>query len=95
MKTASVALCAAIAACAPVPYLADPALTQVSISVRWSTVEQIQKRCGFDKLACATYGTEALPFSTIWAERPLSFDDAGRVCTLGHELLHSLGARHE
>lgn len=62
--------------------------------MHWSTPEQIVSKCGPGKVSCATVATVRIPSSHIWAQKPRGFDDHERVCTLGHELLHALGADH-
>jgi hypothetical protein len=69
-------------------------LNEVSVRVAWSSNDQIRQRCGFDRLACATVGSANLPVSMIWTEKPASRRDSQKVCALGHEFLHSLGANH-
>ena len=81
--------------CAVTPsYQTPPLRDQVMVRINWSSNEQIRRRCGPHAFACATIGIPTVPMSQIWAERPSSRNDRRRVCTLGHEFLHSLGARH-
>jgi hypothetical protein len=72
----------------------QPQLTEVTVSIAWSSNAQIWDRCGPYKLACATVGKPNVPYSRIWAEKPAGKRDTRNVCALGHEFLHSLGANH-
>jgi hypothetical protein len=83
-----------LTACAGPAFEQPPVLTEVSVRVAWSTNAQIKNRCGHDKLACATVGKPEIPHSQIWTERPSDPRDKPKVCALGHEFLHSLGANH-
>ena len=74
-------------------YTVKPTITRVQVQVFWGTIAETKARCGQDALACATIGTPEKPMSDIYAVMPASFTDQ-RVCTLGEEFLHSLGARH-
>lgn len=87
-------LALACSGCTSTPYLVEPKLAQVTVNVRWSTPEQIKALCGFDRLACATYGSDQLHYVAMWVVKPAGFDDHENVCALGHELLHNLGAEH-
>lgn len=87
------ALCLLLTACASEPYVVPPQLDQVTVHVYWLTEGQIQARMP-GTMAFATHGTKDMPVTAIWAIRPDGFDDAPRVCALGHEMLHVLGARH-
>lgn len=84
----------ALSGCAAPPFDRPPVLTEVWVTVDWSTIDQIKQRCGNDKLACATVGRPDVPYSRIWAEKPQSLTDSRRICSLGHEFMHSLGANH-
>ena len=86
---------AASAGCAAPAFEQPPTLTEVWVSVTWSTNEQIRQRCGYDKIACATVGQPNVPYSRIWTEKPLTLTDSRRICSLGHEFMHSLGADHK
>ena len=86
---------ALITGCATPSFDQPPTLSEVSVRVAWSTSEQIRQRCGHDKLACATVGKVNLPVSQIWTEKPSNIRDTRKVCILGHEFLHSLGANHD
>lgn len=82
-------------------YVTPPNLGTVVVSVVWTTEEEIRRPGGVcgdaapSWTACATVGTRESPMSTIWAQMPASFSDARKVCALGHEVLHSLGATHK
>ena len=81
--------------CAVTPgYQVPPMRDQVLVRINWANNDQIRRRCGPNAFACATIGTPNVPMSQIYAEKPVSRSDKRRVCTLGHEFLHSLGARH-
>ena len=95
LKSLVVSCCVALlAGCATPQFEQPPTLTEVSVRVAWSTSDQIKQRCGYDKLACATVGKVNLPVSQIWTEKPSGTRDSRKVCALGHEFLHSLGANH-
>jgi hypothetical protein len=95
LRSIIISLCLALlAGCATPSFDQPPTLTEVSVRVAWSTADQIKQRCGYDKLACATVGKVNLPMSHIWTEKPANIRDSRKVCTLGHEFLHSLGANH-
>jgi hypothetical protein len=80
--------------CAVTPsYQVPPMREQVMVRINWSNNDQIRRRCGPTAFACATIGTPNVPMSQIYAEKPAGRSDKRRVCTLGHEFLHSLGAR--
>lgn len=91
MKAALVSVL--LAGCTSLPFVTPPQLESVTVAVRWSSIDEIALHCGIESIACATVGSTATPYSVIWAQRPDSFDDP-RVCDLGHEFLHALGARH-
>lgn len=74
-------------------YTVKPTISRVQVQVFWGTLEETKARCGQDAVACATIGTPEKPMSDIYAVMPASFTDR-RVCVLGEEFLHSLGARH-
>jgi hypothetical protein len=95
LKPLVIACCVGLlAGCATPQFDQPPSLTEVSVRVAWSTNDQINVRCGSDKLACATVGRAETPFSQIWTEKPSNNRDSRKVCALGHEFLHSLGANH-
>jgi hypothetical protein len=76
-------------------FATQPTVTEVSVRVAWSTTDQIWDRCGPNKYACATVAKPSVPYSQIWTEKPSGTRDRRKVCTLGHEFLHSLGADHK
>ena len=81
--------------CAIAPsYQTPPTRDQVLVRINWSQSDAIKRRCGPLAIACATIGSPDVPMSQIYAEKPAGRSDKRRVCTLGHEFLHSLGARH-
>jgi hypothetical protein len=95
LKSLVISCCVALlAGCATPGFDQPPTLTEVSVRVAWSTTDQIKQRCGYDKLACALVGKPEVPYSQIWTEKPSSSRDSRKVCALGHEFLHSLGANH-
>jgi hypothetical protein len=85
---------AALTGCAGPGFDQPPSLSEVTVRVAWSSVPQIVQRCGPNKYACATVGKVNVPFSQIWTEKPSDLRDSRKVCTLGHEFLHALGADH-
>lgn len=96
LRSIIVSCCVALlTGCAAPSFDQPPTLTEVSVRVAWSTSEQIKQRCGYDKVACATVGKVTLPMSQIWTEKPSNIRDSRKVCLLGHEFLHSLGANHQ
>lgn len=93
-------LCAiTLAACAPLePFTQAPTYQKVCVAVKWSSPAAIQQACrSGNVIACATIPPADMrePHAVIWTEKPASFDDRDRVCALGHEMLHALGANHE
>lgn len=97
MRLLLAALVALVSGCATTDmdgFRQPPTLTNVCVSVQWQTDEQIRVRCGADKLACGSVGSERLPNTFIAAEKPTGWYDHARIYTLGHEFLHSLGANH-
>lgn len=74
-------------------FTVKPTISRVQVQVFWGTIEETKARCGQDALACATIGSPERPMSDIYAVMPASFTDR-RVCTIGEEFLHALGARH-
>jgi hypothetical protein len=72
------------------PFLKEPGQF-ACVQVYWT--ETPEKRCGVGKVACATVG-DGLNLQHLFAPKPRAFDDYDRVCALGHEFLHSLGAQH-
>ena len=76
------------------PYVKPPQINEATIRFEWMTNDQIAKRCSEHSFACGTVGSVEMPNSTIYAEMPQGFGDTNRVCLLGHEVLHSLGATH-
>jgi hypothetical protein len=95
LRSIIISFCLAVlTGCATPSFDQPPTLTEVSVRIAWSTNDQIRQRCGHDKLACATVGRVSLPMSQIWTEKPSNLRDTRKVCALGHEFLHSLGANH-
>ena len=94
LKLSSAIACIAILSGCATAFDQPPVLTEVWVTVDWSTNDQIKQRCGYDKLACATVGRPEVPYSRIWTEKPQSLTDSRRICSLGHEFMHSLGANH-
>lgn len=86
---------AMLAGCTNQPYVTEPHLDAVVVRVQWLSEAEVRKHCGPQSLACATVGRHNGDMSYLWAVRPASFSDESRVCALGHELLHSLGATHQ
>lgn len=76
------------------PYEKKPSVMNVLVTVVPSTNDEIRERCGAGAFECATVATPTFPYSTMWIDMPQSFSDTTRVCNLGHEFLHSLGATH-
>jgi hypothetical protein len=96
LKTIAILSCVgSLVGCAATSFDQPTTLTEVSVRVAWSTNDQIRRRCGENKLACATVGQPAVPYSQIWTEKPAGTHDTRKVCSLGHEFLHSLGANHD
>lgn len=83
-----------LSGCAGQAFVQGPYLNMVCVSPVWSTKAEIQAKCGNGTAACGHVGTQEGQVTLIFAEKPASFDDP-RTCTLGHELLHNLGATHE
>lgn len=73
-----------------VPYTAQPG-NYACAFVWWTEEAQIQAYCPHGAEACGTVAHEK---NHIWTPKPEAFDDFWRVYKLGHEFLHSLGARH-
>ncbi len=78
-------------------YLTPPTLEYVTVRMVWlETVDGVRESCRNQSAgACATVGKHNGGLVTIWAMKPTSFSDESRMCKLGHELLHNLGATHE
>jgi hypothetical protein len=89
-------LCLLLSGCATVEtdFTVPPHLEAVRVVVKWSTPEEIRHHCGPMAIACATIAGPQSPYSAIRAVRPQGWHDERALCTLGHELMHSLGARH-
>ena len=77
------------------PFIQGPTLEVITVQPVWSTPAQIKERCGQATVGCATVGQYNGQLVQMWVEKPLAFDDFWRVYSLGHELLHALGATHE
>lgn len=75
-------------------YEQEPHLGIVCVQPVWSSAAEIQAMCGEGTAACGQIGQHNGQLRLMWAERPASFSDAAKVCALGHELLHNLGATH-
>jgi hypothetical protein len=60
------------------------------LTVKWL---QPGERCG-NAEACGSIPTANGAYATIRAPKPKGWGDERAVCQLGHELLHTLGARH-
>lgn len=86
---------ALLAGCTNQPYVTEPHLDVVVVRVEWLTEAGLRTRCGANAQACATVGRHNGDVTYLWALKPASFSDEARVCALGHELLHGLGATHE
>ena len=74
------------------PFVTPPGDT-ACVHVRWTDQAEIQAYCPPGATACATVGPR-YQMQQIWTVKPLAFDDYDAVMRLGHEFLHSLGARH-
>ncbi len=75
-------------------FTTPPHLSEVSVSVQWSTPLEIKRFCGKDALACSIVGRKDGDWIPMRLPRPKSFSDP-LVCTIGEEFLHALGARHD
>lgn len=73
------------------PFVSQPGVFSC-VEVHWTARENIQAYCPRGATACATVGGSP---GQIWARKPEAFDDFEAVYELGHEFLHSLGARHK
>lgn len=71
----------------------EPDQALACVVVQWTHEAEIQNHCAPGASACGTVGT-GTNVNMIWTPKPRAFDDFQRVYLLGHELLHSLGARH-
>ena len=74
-----------------VPYVKEPG-NFACVFVAWTDEDKIQSYCPPGAQACATVGHAP---NIIWTPKPAAFDDERNVLKLGHEFLHSLGARHK
>jgi hypothetical protein len=93
MRTALLAL--ALTGCAVTPFTQEPHLNRVTLNVQWlDEGQRPPPMFGNRAEAGAIIPIGQSAYSTIWTPRPRGFDDMHSVCTLGHEVLHSLGARH-
>ena len=72
----------------------DADRTNVVVRVKWSTPEQISALCGG---STPMWSVQACWLDTgfIVMQKPRDFDDHERLETLGHEIFHGLGARHD
>lgn len=77
-----------------VPYTVPPQVKYACTFVHWIEESDIQSFCPPNAKACATVGTVGL-VNHIWTTKPQAFDDRDAVYRLGHEFLHTLGARHK
>lgn len=78
------------------PYVQEPHLHTVTVSIVWhDNLESLRAACKNPQAyACASVGTKNLPYSVIHSLRPRSFSDPINEF-LGHELQHALGGIHE
>ena len=85
-----------LAGCADQPYVNPPTLEYITVRMVWvGGIETLRESCQHHRAnGCATVGRYNGDLVTIWARKPTSFSDEPRLCTLGHELLHALGATH-
>ena len=61
-----------------------------TVELVFTTAEDANKQCGGRAMACYRGG-----FPTIIAAHPKSWNDAQALLTLGHEVCHLAGGRHE
>ena len=76
------------------PYTVPPQVKYACTFVHWIEEEDIQAFCPPNAKACATVGSGSR-VNHIWTTKPQAFDDRDAVYRLGHEFLHTLGARHK
>lgn len=81
-----------LSGCGSLPIHGD-LLAYVCIAPVWSTPAEIREMCGPTANACAEVGQYDGQIRRLWLERPEFFDDR-KTASLGHEVLHSLGATH-
>jgi len=62
----------------------------VTVRVHW--VEDPHERCGVGARGCAEIREGVCH---VYAKKPRMWPDFDRMETLGHELMHCLGARHD
>lgn len=78
-------------------FLVPPQFDRVLITFRWIKDGEQRER-GMNAYAMGSIPTQAtssgFPVAAVWAVKPSGFGDMHNVCTLGHEVLHALGAKH-
>ena len=79
----------------PLPMTRDADRQSACVSVRWSTPAQIIAACGLDPVSGRPNQACYLDGSIIVAPKPAGWGDEAALLSLGHELFHALGARHD
>lgn len=82
-----------LAGCPSAPFLEQPRSGIVCTNVQFLPATELAKHCPPGAAACATVGRVGV-LQSIYAPRPRDWTDHERICYLGHELLHNLGATH-
>lgn len=81
-----------LSGCAAQPFSQPPLYSEVLVKVHWNQSGPCEGRVD----GCSTIPAPGIhqPRAQIWTLYPTGFEDLSAVCTLGHEFLHALGARH-
>lgn len=74
----------------PLPMTRDADRMHVSIVVQWATPEQIATMCKSERSMGCLIGDQL-----IVTRKPTNWGDEAALLSLGHEVYHALGARHD
>jgi hypothetical protein len=95
-------LCLALSGCAVAPTGSSPMqLTRdtdkqmACVAVQWTPREEIANYCGRDPVYGLSNQACLMNGYTIVSRKPKDWNDEAAMISLGHELYHALGAKHD
>ena len=76
-----------LASCATASAQYIVSMPTFDVRVHWSTPDELLQQCGSKTAGCTSSATADKPYSEIWAEMPLGWEDDERICALGDQVL--------